>query len=63
MSPRGSEPCFSARFSPLYGKKKGALALIGLALAASLVEMGRHSLARIANKQDSRARKIQVAKL
>jgi hypothetical protein len=37
---QGSEQCFSARFSPLYGKKKGALALIGLALAAGLVEWG-----------------------
>jgi hypothetical protein len=35
---QGCEPCFSAGFSPLYGKKKGASARVGLAPAAGLVE-------------------------
>jgi hypothetical protein len=40
MSPRGCEPCFSAGFSPLYGKTKGASALVSLAPAAGLIEWG-----------------------
>jgi len=37
---QGCEPCFSAGFSPLYGKKKGEAARVGLAPAAGLVEWG-----------------------
>jgi hypothetical protein len=37
---QGCEPCFSAGFSPLYGKKKGASALVSLAPAAGLIEWG-----------------------
>jgi hypothetical protein len=40
MSPRVASRALSAGFSPLYGKKKGALALVGLAPAAGLIEWG-----------------------
>src|SRR5262245_36087465 len=47
MSPRVASHAFSAGFSPLYGKKKGASAPVGLAPAAGLVEWGatKNSLA------------------
>jgi hypothetical protein len=37
MSPRVASRALSAGFSPLYGRKKGASALVGLAPAAGLV--------------------------
>src|SRR5215472_13271497 len=44
MSPRVASHAFSAGFSPLYGKKKGASAPVGLAPAAGLVEWGATKL-------------------
>src|SRR5262249_53272317 len=45
MSPRVASHAFSAGFSPLYGKKKGASAPVGLAPAAGLVEWGATKIA------------------
>jgi hypothetical protein len=45
MSPRVASRALSAGFSPLYGKKKGASAPVGLAPAAGLVEWGATKIA------------------
>src|SRR5262245_23752863 len=45
MSPRVASHALSAGFSPLYGKKKGASAPVGLAPAAGLVEWGATKIA------------------